>query len=78
MLVRVELPFASPISSRCEPHVAVNILQRILRLCVSRPNGAKITQLERLFEQTINSPATRRNIGKFIGYTFVKSYFGER
>ena len=33
---------------------------------------------ETLFEQTINSPATRRNIGKFIGYTFVKPYFGER
>ncbi|GEM_PF-2081522 len=36
------------------------------------------TEPERLFEQTINSPATRRNIGKFIGYTFVKPYFGER
>ena len=33
---------------------------------------------ETLFEETINSAATRRTIGKFIGYTFVKPYSGER
>jgi hypothetical protein len=33
---------------------------------------------ETLLEATINSPATRRTIGKFIGYTLVKPYSGER
>ena len=33
---------------------------------------------ETLFEETIDSPATRRAVGKFIGYTFVKPYSGER
>jgi hypothetical protein len=36
------------------------------------------TEPETLFEQTIESPATRRGIGKFIGYAFVKPSPGER
>lgn len=33
---------------------------------------------ETLLEETMDSPATRRTIGKFIGYTIVKPYSGER
>lgn len=33
---------------------------------------------ETLFEETIDSCSTRRTIGKFIGYRFVKPYSGER
>jgi hypothetical protein len=33
---------------------------------------------EMLFEKTLNAPATRRTIGKFIGHSFVKPYSGER
>ena len=36
------------------------------------------TEPERLLEATINNPATRRTIGKFIGYAIVKPYSGER
>jgi hypothetical protein len=35
------------------------------------------TEPETLFEQTIESSATRRSIGKFIAYTFVKPAPGE-
>lgn len=36
------------------------------------------TEPETLFEETINNPGTRRTMGKFIGYTLVKPYLGER